>query len=170
MLTELDVLEELRGVIVIAASNRPDIVGRVLIRPGRFDRLLYVPPPDRESRLQIIKIHTKKTPLALDDINLEHLADITVGYTGADISSFISAAIMLALREYVSKYDENPVEAEKHAKEELKVHMRHFEEAMKKTKPLSNQELDWYANIAEQFTKRPSTIARTADEIKGGIG
>lgn len=61
LLTELDGLEELRGVVVIAASNRPDIVDPALIRPGRFDRILYVPPPERDSRLQIIKIHTKKT-------------------------------------------------------------------------------------------------------------
>jgi transitional endoplasmic reticulum ATPase len=170
LLTELDGLEELKGVVVIAASNRPDIVDRALIRPGRFDRLLYVRPPDRESRFEIIKIHTKQVPLD-DDVNLDYLVESTDGYTGADIASFVSAAIMLALREYVSKYNENPIEAEKHAKDELRVHSKHFEESIKKIKPLSDEELEWYEKIAQQFSKRPSSgLARTAREIRSGIG
>src|SRR5919112_1561565 len=100
LLTELDGLEILTNVVVIAATNRPDIIDPALLRPGRFDRLLYVPPPDRDSRLQIIRIHTKKKPLA-EGINVEQLADHTDGYTGADIASLSSAAVMLALREHV---------------------------------------------------------------------
>src|ERR671916_1242852 len=150
LLTELDGLEILTNVIVIAATNRPDIIDPALLRPGRFDRLLYVPPPDRDSRLQIIKIHTKKKPLA-DDLNLEQLADHMDGYTGADIASLSSAAVMLALREHVSKY-KDPEEADSHI-QELKVHMKHFEEALKKIRPLSNQELNMYRTIAEQFGK-----------------
>jgi transitional endoplasmic reticulum ATPase len=148
LLTELDGLEILTNVIVIAATNRPDIIDPALLRPGRFDRLLYVPPPDRDSRLQIVTIHTKKKPLA-DDTNLEQLADHTDGYTGADIASLSSAAVMLALREHVSKY-KDPKEADNHI-QELKIHMKHFEEAMKKIRPLSNQELSMYKNISEQF-------------------
>jgi transitional endoplasmic reticulum ATPase len=90
---------------VIAATNRQDIIDTALLRPGRFDRLLYIPPPDKESRMQIIKIHTKKKPLA-SDVNLEQLADHTEGYTGADIASLSSAAVMLAMREHISKYAE----------------------------------------------------------------
>ena len=148
LLTELDGLEILTNVIVIAATNRPDIIDPALLRPGRFDRLLYVPPPDRDARLQIIKIHTKKKPSA-EDVNLEQLADHTDGYTGADIASLSSAAVMLALREHVSKY-KDPKEADNHI-QELKIHMKHFEEAMKKIRPLSNQELSMYKNISEQF-------------------
>jgi transitional endoplasmic reticulum ATPase len=148
LLTELDGLEILTNVIVIAATNRPDIIDPALLRPGRFDRLLYVPPPDRDSRLQIITIHTKKKPLA-EDVNLEQLADHTDGYTGADIASLSSAAVMLELREHVSKY-KDPKEADSHI-QELKIHMKHFEEAMKKIRPLSNQELSMYKNISEQF-------------------
>ena len=103
LLTELDGLEILTNVVVIAATNRPDIVDPALLRPGRFDRLLYVPPPDKNSRLQIIKIHTKKKPLA-EDINMDDLVGHTEGYTGADIASLASAAVMLALREHVAKY------------------------------------------------------------------
>ena len=89
LLTELDGLEILTNVIVIAATNRPDIIDPALLRPGRFDRLLYVPPPDPDSRIQIIKIHTKKKPLD-QDVKIEELAGHTDGYTGADISSLSS--------------------------------------------------------------------------------
>ena len=157
MLTELDGLEVLTNVVVIAATNRPDIIDPALLRPGRFDRLLYVPPPDYESRKQIIHIHTKKKPLA-DDTNIDNLATKMDGYTGADIAAVASAAVMLALREHVSKYGK-PQEAESHAKE-LKIHMRHFEEAMKKVRPLSTQELDMYKMISERF-ERPSASPST---------
>ena len=157
LLTELDGLEILTNVIVIAATNRPDIIDPALLRPGRFDRLLYVPPPDRDSRVQIIKIHTKKKPLA-DDIDIEELANHTDGYTGADIASLMSAAVMLALRDHISKY-KDPKEADNHA-QELKVNMRHLEEAMKKIRPLSTQELNMYKTISEQFGK-PGSQAQT---------
>jgi transitional endoplasmic reticulum ATPase len=149
-LTEMDGLEILTNVVVIGATNRPDIIDPALLRPGRFDRILYVSPPDRDSRLQIIKIHTKKKPLA-EDVNIEHLADKTDGYTGADIASLSSAAVMLALRQHISKYTD-PKEAENHAKE-LKISMKHFEDAMMKIRPLSRQELDMYKNVARQFGK-----------------
>lgn len=162
LLTELDGLEVLTNVIVIAATNRPDIIDAALLRPGRFDRLLYVPPPDRDSRIQIIKIHTKKKPLA-DDLDIEKLSDLTDRYTGADISSLASAAVMLALREHISKYTD-PKEADVHVKE-LKIHMRHFEEAVSKIRPLSSQELSMYKNISEQFGK--ATLTTPATESVG---
>ena len=109
-MTELDGLEILTNVVVIAATNRPDIIDPALLRPGRFDRLLYVPPPDKDSRVQVLKIHTKKKPLA-DDVKIDVLADQTEGYTGADIAALASAAVMLALREHVAKY-KDPKEAE----------------------------------------------------------
>jgi transitional endoplasmic reticulum ATPase len=166
LLTELDGLEILTNVVVIGATNRPDIVDAALLRPGRFDRLLYVPPPDRDSRIQIIKIHLKKKPLD-NDVDMERLADQTDGYTGADIASLSSAAVMLALREHVSKY-KDPKEAEKH-KEELKIHMTHFENAMKKIRPLSTQELNMYKVIAEQFGK-PDVASRTkGPELQKGF-
>ena len=150
LLTELDGLEILTNVVIIAATNRPDIIDPALLRPGRFDRLLYVPPPDKQSRVHVLKIHTKKKPLA-DDVKIEVLADQTEGYTGADIAALASAAVMLALREHVAKY-KDPKEAER-TKEELKIHMSHFEEAMKKIRPLSKQEIDMYKNVSEQFGK-----------------
>src|SRR6187200_3023172 len=147
-LTEMDGLEILTNVVVIGATNRPDIIDAALLRPGRFDRLLYVPPPNRDSRIQIIKIHTRKKPLA-EDVTIEELANHTDGYTGADIASLSSAAVMLALREHVSKYPD-PKESDKHVRE-LRIHMHHFEEAMKKIRPLSTQELKMYKRISEEF-------------------
>jgi len=148
LLTELDGLEVLSDVIVIAATNRPDIIDAALLRPGRFDRLLYVPPPDKEARTQIIKIHTSKKPLA-DDVKIDALSVQTEGYTGADLAGLASAAVMLALREHIEKY-KDPKKAEE-AKSELKVSMKNFEEAMKKIRPLSKHEIETYKNIAEKF-------------------
>jgi transitional endoplasmic reticulum ATPase len=163
LLTELDGLEILTNVVVIAATNRPDIVDPALLRPGRFDRLLYVPPPDKEARLQILKIHTKNKPLA-DDVKLDQVAEHTEAYTGADIASLSSAAVMLAVREHVSKYPK-PEEADKHA-QELKINMSRFEEAMKKIRPLSKQELNIYKRIADEFGK-PEFKERSTKEAPG---
>jgi transitional endoplasmic reticulum ATPase len=136
------------------------------LRPGRFDRLFYVPPPDKNSRLQIIKIHTKKKPLA-EDVDKEQLADQTDGYTGADITSLASAAVMLALREYVSRYEE-PKQADSHI-QELKIHMKHFEEVMKKIRPLSTQELDMYKKISELFGKPEVSIGDKKEISEAGL-
>ena len=90
MLTELDGLEALRNVVVIAATNRPDIIDSALLRPGRFDRLLYVPPPDYESRKRIVKIHTVKKPLD-EDVNIDNLAAKMDGYTVQILQTVASA-------------------------------------------------------------------------------
>lgn len=159
LLTELDGLEELKNVTVIAASNRPDIVDPALLRSGRFDRHIYVPPPDRDSRIKIIKIHIKNIPLG--NIDVERLADMTENFTGADLASFISTAVMLAIRQHIFKY-QDPIDAEKHVRE-LRVNMQHIEDAMKKIHPLSNEEIEWYKRIEEKFGKqKPSDIGMSA--------
>ncbi|MEM2802453.1 MAG: CDC48 family AAA ATPase [Archaeoglobaceae archaeon] len=136
LLIEMDGLEELHGVVVIGATNRPDILDPALLRPGRFDRLVYVKPPDRKSRLSIFRIHTKNMPLA-EDVDLEELAEITEGYVGADIEAICREAVMLALRE-----DPN---AER-------VEMRHFLEALKKIKPSVNEAmLSFYERFEERI-------------------
>lgn len=148
LLTEMDGLEELRDVIVIAATNRPDIIDPALLRPGRFDKLIYVPPPSRDGRREIFRLHLKNTPLA-EDVDLEKLAEITEGYTGADIAGVCSAAKLLAIREHVEKYKD--VEDAKRDLSELKVSLRHILEALKKVKPLSTREMDFYKEVAEKF-------------------
>ncbi len=157
-LTEMDGLEELRNVIIIAATNRPDIIDSALLRPGRFDRLLFVPPPDLEARKQIFKIHTRKTPLA-EDVNLDELARKTDGYTGADIASLANTGVMLALREHISKA-KDPEDAKKRAKG-LKVAKRHFDEALQKIKPMSTEELKMYERFSEQFSDSARPKLRT---------
>jgi transitional endoplasmic reticulum ATPase len=122
MLTEVDGLEDLKGVVVIGATNRPDIIDEALLRPGRFDRLLEVPVPDKDSRKQIFQIHTSKKPLD-SDVNLDKLVEMTETMTGADIAAIVNAAGMTAIKEHVSK---------KGGK--LKISMKHFEAALDKIK------------------------------------
>ena len=161
-LTEMDGLEELRNVVIIAATNRPDIIDSALLRPGRFDRLLFVPPPDLEARRQIVRIHTRKTPLS-EDVNLDEIARRTDGYTGADIASVANTAVMLALREHISKA-KDPEDAKKRAKS-LRVGKRHFDEALQKIKPMSSAELKMYERFSQQFSEaarpkiQPSAVA-----------
>jgi transitional endoplasmic reticulum ATPase len=154
-LTEMDGLEELRNVIIIAATNRPDIVDPALLRPGRFDRMLLVPPPDLEARKQIFKIHTKKTPLA-EDVKLDELARKTQGYTGADIASICNTAVMLSIKDHIGKA-KDPEDAKKKAKG-LKVAKRHFDEAMQKVKPISSQELRMYERFSQQFADSKTSV------------
>jgi len=98
LLTSIDGLESMEGVVVIGATNRPDIIDPGLLRPGRFDRLVQIPSPDKEARLEIFKIHTKNMPLG-KDVDIKHLADTTESYSGADIESLCREAAMLAIRE-----------------------------------------------------------------------
>jgi transitional endoplasmic reticulum ATPase len=151
LLTEMDGLEELRGVVVIAATNRPDIIDPALLRPGRFDKLLYVPPPDLEARKEILKIHLRKKPLA-EDVNIDEIAKRTEGYTGADLAAVCNTAVMLAVREHIMA-NKNPEEAKKNVKD-VKVCRRHFEEALKKVKPISQKELEMYKRISEEFASK----------------
>ncbi len=125
MLTEMDGLEDLKGVVVIGATNRPDIIDEALLRPGRFDRIVEAPIPDKEARKQIFQIHTRKKPLD-SDVDLDKLVEMTDGMTGADIAAMVNAAAMSAIREHVSN--------NKKADKNLKISMRHFEAALNKIK------------------------------------
>ncbi|MCD7781765.1 MAG: CDC48 family AAA ATPase [Methanosphaera sp.] len=128
LLTEMDGMEELNDISVIAATNRKDIIDPALIRPGRFDRIVEVDLPDLESREEIFKVHTKDMPLA-DDVDLHELAAQADGFVGADIESVCREAVMLTLRE-----DPDAIE----------VYKSEFEEAMKKVKPQKEEELVSY--------------------------
>ncbi len=147
LLTELDGLEELRGVVVIAATNRPDIIDPALLRPGRFDRLIYVPPPDLEARKEIFAIHTRGKPLD-GDVNLDELAELTEGYTGADIAAVCNEAVMLAIREYIG---EGRVNEKTEDFSGYKIRKVHFEKALERVRPISKKQLEWYTKIAEEF-------------------
>ena len=127
MLTEMDGLEDLKGVVVIGATNRPDIIDEALLRPGRFDRILEVPVPDKESRKKIFEIHTRKKPLD-SDVNLDKLVEMTEGSTGADIAAIVNAAAMTAIKEHVES---------KQGK--LKISMKNFEAALSKIQTRSSR-------------------------------
>ncbi|MFQ6012096.1 MAG: CDC48 family AAA ATPase [Thermoplasmata archaeon] len=146
MLVELDGLEELHNVTVIAATNRPDRLDPALLRPGRFDRLIHVPSPTREARLKIFKIHTRGKPLA-DDVDLEDMAKRTKDFTGADIEALANEASMLAIREYIMSGGTLEEEAVKG----LRIHVRHFDEAMAKVQPKRRGEFEKYAEISRDF-------------------
>jgi transitional endoplasmic reticulum ATPase len=101
ILTEIDGLEELHDVLIIGATNRLDIVDPAILRPGRFDRIIEVPLPDAKGRSNILKIHTKKKPLA-KDVDLEKIVGLTNGFTGAEIAAVANRAGMIALKRYVN--------------------------------------------------------------------
>ena len=138
MLAEMDGIEDLSNVIVIGATNRPDMLDPALLRPGRFDRVLLVNVPNKKGRLQILDIHTKNMPLG-KDVKLQELAEKTEGYVGADIENLVREAAILALRENMNTKE---------------VKKRHFEEAMKKVKPsIRKGDIEKYKKIKEDYLK-----------------
>ncbi|MFW9952275.1 MAG: CDC48 family AAA ATPase [Candidatus Thorarchaeota archaeon] len=138
-LTELDGLEVMKDIVVIAATNRPDILDPALIRPGRIDRILLVPQPDEKGRLEILKIFTKNMPLA-NNIQLESLNKMTEDFSGADIETLCREAAMIALRENIRA---------------RKVSMEHFKEARKVVNPTLNSEvIEWYEKFGEKLKSR----------------
>jgi len=112
LLVELDGFDANEGIIVIAATNRPDVLDPALLRPGRFDRQVIVSTPDVRGRLEIIKVHIKKVPTA-DDVNLEVLARGTPGFSGADLANLINEAALLAARQGKAKVEMKDFEAAK---------------------------------------------------------
>ena len=131
LLTEMDGIQEMHGVVVIAATNRVDIIDMALLRPGRFDKVIYVPNPDSKTRQKILEINIKGKPVS-HDVDLKRLADMTDAFSGADVSAVANTAISLVLHEYLERFP-TPEEATKHASEAL-ISMNHFEEAVRKIK------------------------------------
>ena len=129
-LTELDGMEELKGVIVLAATNRLDMVDPALLRPGRFDLQLELPTPDAKARLEIFNIHTRGKPLTTD-VDLKALADTTDGLVGADIEAICRRASMLAIREFLGKHRTFKSETKKVDLSQAKVSNKHFEEVIR---------------------------------------
>ncbi|CAG8522876.1 5530_t:CDS:10 [Paraglomus brasilianum] len=132
LLNEMDGIEGASGVLVMGATNRPDMIDAALLRPGRFDRLIFVPPPDLAARRQILRIHTLDMPLS-NDVVLDELAEKTEFYSGADLKNLCREAAMIALRETISVQN---------------IEMRHFSEAMKNVQPsLTPEALKQYEGI-----------------------
>lgn len=141
MLTEMDGLESLNNVVVIAATNRPDIMDPALLRPGRFDKSILIGPPDAASREAIFGIHTRSKPMA-DDVKLADLATRTEGCTGADIAAICNEAVMNAVRSLIAKGGE-PTDEQIQA---CKVTNADFDEAIGKFGPKKRAELSEYGS------------------------
>ena len=151
MLTEIDGLEEMHDVVIIAATNRPDIVDTALLRPGRFDRMILTIVPDEKTRLEIFKVHTKKMPLKIDGVAIDKsekskkrekfllgLAEKTEGYVGSDIESICRESAIFALRESM---------------ESKEITLKHFEKAMEKVPPSVDKEIEKsYEEIRENLS------------------
>ncbi|BFI73600.1 VCP-like ATPase [Nanoarchaeota archaeon] len=157
LLAEMDGITTRGDVIVIAATNRPDILDPALLRPGRFDRIIYIPPPDYESRLEILKIKTKNVPLA-PDVNLEEIAKITEGYSGADLELLVKEAALNALDKVYNKIKVNQSNEEEALKEmekiDIKITMDDFREALEKVKPSITKDMEnYYKMFVETFRK-----------------
>ncbi len=138
LLTEMSGLEELKDVVIIAATNRPDMIDPAVLRPGRFDRQILVPAPDEKTRLRILELKTKNMPIKA--VDLKKLAKVSEGYSGADLEALAREAAMHALREN-RKADE--------------VKMKHFEKAMEIVKPtLDDSVMNFYAKFDERMKKK----------------
>ncbi len=138
-LTELDGLEAMKDIVVIAATNRPDILDPALIRPGRIDRILLVPAPDEKARLEILKLFTKDMPLATN-AKIEKIIELTEEFSGADIETLCREAAMIALRENIRA---------------RKITFEHFKEARDCTHPSISKEItDWYDKFGENLKRR----------------
>ncbi|MBO3800667.1 MAG: AAA family ATPase, partial [Candidatus Brockarchaeota archaeon] len=122
LLTEMDGLTPIERIVIIGATNRPELLDPAIMRPGRFEVILYVPPPDESSRLQILKIHTRKMPL--EGVDLQEIAKRTEGYSGADLEAVCREAGLNALRR----------DADKVTRED-------FEKALQTVKPSLREEI-----------------------------
>ena len=151
LLTELDGLEELEDVVVIATSNRPDLIDNALLRPGRLDRHVHVPVPDRDAREAVFEVHTRRKPLA-DDVDLADLARRTEGYVGADIEAVCREAAMAATREFVNSV--SPAEMSESV-DNVRVSREHFEHALEEVNPSVTDEVrERYQEIERRFDRQ----------------
>ena len=148
ILAEMDGLEELQSVVVIGATNRPNLIDPALLRPGRFDELIYVSVPDRPGRRKILEIHAKRMPIA-DDVDLDDLAARTERFTGADLEDLVRRAGMFALRESITN---------------TKVNMLNFEMALDETRASVTGEME------EEYERIQEHLKQDAMSAKGGLG
>ncbi|WP_247728876.1 CDC48 family AAA ATPase [Halovivax limisalsi] len=148
LLTELDGLEELEDVVVIATTNRPDLIDPALLRPGRLDRHVHVPVPDEAARRKIFEVHTKDKPLA-DAVDLDWLAAETEGYVGADIEAVTREASMAATREFVNSVDPEDMPD---TISNVRISKEHFEQALEEVSPsVTSDTRERYEEIEEEF-------------------
>ena len=131
LLTELDGIQALQGVVVLAATNRIDMVDPALLRAGRFDKIISIPLPDKDARKQILQIHMKGKPIS-KEVEVGRLVEMTEGFNGADLAALVNTAVSIVLQAYIAKYPK-PEDAKKHLDEPI-VTYEHFQEAAKKVR------------------------------------
>ncbi|WP_440992321.1 CDC48 family AAA ATPase [Haloarchaeobius baliensis] len=165
LLTELDGIEDLQNVLVIGATNRPDIIDRALLRPGRLEKILSVPTPDTEARLEIFRVHTEGVPLA-EDVDLEVLAAETVGYTGSDIEAIIREASLLAMEAAIADLDPDAsLEAVGERAADVRISADDMDRALAKVTPSVTADMRaFYESLSEELG---GTIDLTAEEPWG---
>jgi len=148
LLTELDGLEAMEDVVVIATTNRPDLIDSALVRPGRLDRHVHVPVPDEEARRAIFQVHTRGKPLA-DGVDLDRLARQTEGYVGADIEAVTREASMAATREFINSVDPEEIDD---TVTNVRITMDHFDDALGEVGPSVDEDVrERYDEIEERF-------------------
>ena len=164
LLTELDGLEALEDVVVIATTNRPDLIDSALLRPGRLDRHVHVPVPDEDARRKILDVHTDHKPLA-DDVDLAAIARRTDGYVGADLEAVAREASMSASREFIGSVTREEV---RESVGNVRVTMAHFEQALEEVNPSVTPETrERYDEIEQQFEQ--SAVEEPADPGYGAF-
>ncbi|MFB6256004.1 MAG: AAA family ATPase, partial [Haloplanus sp.] len=156
LLTELDGLETLEDVVVIATSNRPDLIDSALLRPGRLDRHVHVPVPDEKARRAIFGVHTRDKPLA-DDVDLDSLARRTDNYVGADIEAVCREASMAASREFINSVSPEEVDD---SIGNVRITMDHFERALDEvTASVTDDTRERYREIEKRFANEDPGVA-----------
>src|SRR5260370_1650607 len=146
LLTEMDGIEALVNVVVIGASNRPDMIDPAILRPGRFDRLIFVPAPDHATRLQILKIHTRNMPLA-EGVDVDQSTRQAAGYSGADMEAVCRETGLNSFRRGIN---------------EKKGEMEELSDALERVKPSSTTDIgNWYHEVTKKLpeTRDPDTVA-----------
>ncbi len=143
LLTCMDGVESLDGVVIVAATNRPEMIDKALLRSGRFERVLHIPPPDEASRREILSIHSRKMPIG--KFNIEDFAKKLDGYTGADIEAVCREAALITMR------------AGKKT-----VTKKHFEDAIKRIRPTVTLEM------LEYYSKLEVSLTSGLERVKGG--
>ncbi len=157
LLTELDGLENLEDVVVIATTNRPDLIDSALLRPGRLDRHVHVPVPDDEARKAVLKVHTENLQIA-NDVDFEKLSNQTKGFVGADIEALCRQATMVATRELIDNLTSEEKESKEYKQTNKEINMEHFRKALQEVKASVTQETrEEYDKIEERFEKNSVT-------------
>lgn len=148
----MDGAEKRKGVFVIGATNRPEVMDPAVLRPGRFGKLLLVPLPDAEGRVSILKALVRNKPLATDvDLNYIGHSQACENFSGADLAALVNEACMSALQEKITAASEADSDIRQDA---LSVHLSHFEQAFNRVRPsVSKEQRHYYDNVFQKFTR-----------------